>query len=265
MLAKVADINRSYHGWLISEKIDGMRAYWVPDTRNRFPRWGSLNQSTMDTRITGLWSRLWKPIQAPDWWLDKLPTHQSLDGELVHPKGWETTIRAVKGDLGWDEVRYWVFDSPGIDFNQNQYGALAYILRYQSIEWPDKLKLIQWQSKEHLKTNLINMLDQGSEGLMIRDPSAPWENKRSKYLLKLKGVLESEAVVVGINPGEGKYSGMVGSLRCIWKGTTINISGLTDEERMKTDWIGKAVQFKYRSLSDAGQPKEARYIRTLNV
>ena len=47
-------------GWLMSEKLDGVRCYW--------------NGTTMHTRNGN-------PFFAPDWWKKKLPKI-ALDGEL---------------------------------------------------------------------------------------------------------------------------------------------------------------------------------------
>ena len=48
-------------GWLISEKLDGVRAYWDGRT---------------------LWSRYGNPLKPPRWVLSKLPIDIALDGEL---------------------------------------------------------------------------------------------------------------------------------------------------------------------------------------
>jgi len=53
-------------GWLLSEKLDGMRAWW--DGSN-------------------MWSRQGKPVYAPPWWLAALPRDFALDGELWLGRG----------------------------------------------------------------------------------------------------------------------------------------------------------------------------------
>ena len=53
-------------GWLVSEKLDGMRAWWDGGR---------------------LWSRQGKPVFAPPWWLAHLPKGVALDGELWLGRG----------------------------------------------------------------------------------------------------------------------------------------------------------------------------------
>ncbi|HMA79100.1 MAG TPA: hypothetical protein VKP88_08340, partial [Candidatus Paceibacterota bacterium] len=79
-------------GMIGSEKLDGMRALWDGgvsrgDATENVP-WASVtNPKTGEKKAkikpiaTGLWSRYGSPINAPDWFLDQLPT-VPLDGEL---------------------------------------------------------------------------------------------------------------------------------------------------------------------------------------
>lgn len=81
-------------GWWISEKLDGVRAFWDG---------------------TRLWSRRGKPWNAPAWFLDRLPTDLTLDGELWMGRGlFEHTsgaCRSARQDE-WERVKYMVFDTP---------------------------------------------------------------------------------------------------------------------------------------------------------
>src|SRR5262249_48214774 len=84
-------------GWWLSEKLDGARAYWDGQS---------------------LISRLGNRFHAPDWFLEGLPA-MPLDGELwIGRKAFQRTVGIVrrqdKTDL-WKEVRYVVFDAPGVD------------------------------------------------------------------------------------------------------------------------------------------------------
>ena len=68
MLAKPYQ-NDKVIGWFLSEKLDGMRAFWDGGvTRGKYgPPWNNQN-----IKATGLWSRYAKVIHAPDWFLDLL-------------------------------------------------------------------------------------------------------------------------------------------------------------------------------------------------
>ena len=53
----------------------------------------------------------------------------------------------------------------------------------------------------------------GGEGVMLRQPEALYENKRSKNLQKVKTFHDDEAEIIGYTEGTGRCLGWVGSLR----------------------------------------------------
>jgi DNA ligase-1 len=80
----------------------------------------------------------------------------------------------------------------------------------------------------------------GYEGIMIKDPDAPYECKRSHAWLKLKPFIEVSLAVVAVEEGTGKNIGKLGALVCEGvddgKAIRVNVgSGLTDEDRV-TYW-----------------------------
>lgn len=139
-------------------------------------------------------------------------------------------------------------------------------------------------------TYLERVLDQGGEGVVLRDPKQLWVPKRHRGVLKYKPFSDAEGTVVGFTSGRetdkgSKLLGKIGALILDFKGKRLELAGLTDEERtfaesrmedyakqhpgvdMPSDFAGKhfrvgqSVTFKYRELSDDGIPKEARYWR----
>lgn len=85
-------------GWLMSEKLDGLRCYW--------------NGSTMYSR-NGL------PFAAPDWFKKMLPKDMALDGELFTKRDdfqkAVSIVRKLKADSDeWRDVVYMVFDAPKV-------------------------------------------------------------------------------------------------------------------------------------------------------
>ena len=94
LLAETWDNAADLTGWWMSEKLDGVRAYW--DGKQFLSRQGNL-------------------FHAPDWFVDGLPA-VPLDGELwIDRKKFQRTVSIVrrqdKSDL-WKEVRFLVFDAP---------------------------------------------------------------------------------------------------------------------------------------------------------
>lgn len=128
---------------------------------------------------------------------------------------------------------------------------------------------------------LSTILENGGEGVILRDPAQAWEPKRTHGLLKLKPFSDDEARIIGYTAGKGKYAGMIGALITEYQGKRLELSGMTDDERVLTKVvgtpvpgadlecgskaarfkIGDTVTFKYRELTDGGIPKEARYWR----
>lgn len=139
-------------------------------------------------------------------------------------------------------------------------------------------------------TYLEHVIDQGGEGIVIRNPREAWIPKRHRGLLKYKPHFDAEGTITGFTSGRetnkgSKLRGMIGALILDFKGKRLELSGLTDEERlfdsklmieyatlhpgvdMPDCFVGKyfkpgqKVTFKFRELSDEGIPKEARYWR----
>ena len=86
-------------------------------------------------------------------------------------------------------------------------------------------------------------IEKGFEGIMIKDRNAPYECKRSHYMLKAKPFIEVSLTVVATEEGTGRNQGKLGALIC--EGTDdgkfirVNVgSGLSDVQR-ETFWAGK--------------------------
>ena len=94
----------------------------------------------------------------------------------------------------------------------------------------------------------------GYEGIMIKDPEAVYECKRSVAWLKLKPFIEVSLTVVATEEGTGKNVGKLGALVCEGvddgKAIRVNVgSGLTDEQRdgfwkFKDDCIGMVAEVR---------------------
>jgi DNA ligase-1 len=78
----------------------------------------------------------------------------------------------------------------------------------------------------------------GYEGLLIKDPDAPYECKRSVAWLKKKPVISVDLTVVELEEGTGKNAGILGALVCEGvdqdRFIRVNVgSGLTDKQRQE--------------------------------
>lgn len=149
---------------------------------------------------------------------------------------------------------------------------------------------MQVRDAHQIDTYLDHVLDEGGEGVVIRDPGCIWVPKRHRGILKYKPFSDAEGTVTGFTSGRetdkgSKLLGMIGSLILNFQGKRLELAGLTNEERTFADSamadyakthpgvdmpghfagkhfrVGQTVTFKYRELSDDGIPKEARYWR----
>jgi ATP-dependent DNA ligase len=96
-------------------------------------------------------------------------------------------------------------------------------------------------------------LTEGEEGLVLKDPKGPWEDKRVKHQVKMKAELEADLRVVGVTPGTGKYQGKIGSLMVESGDGEVQCSvgtGLSDEERSMafSEFENKIVAVKYNAV-----------------
>lgn len=153
-----------------------------------------------------------------------------------------------------------------------------------------KLIDIPEEAARQVEEYLSRVLDQGGEGVILRDPRSVWTPKRNRSILKYKPFSDDEATVVGFTSGRktdkgSKHLGKIGALVTNYKSKRLELSGLTDAERsfLTAEMIayaaahpgedmpshfegltfkkGDTVTFKYRELSDDGIPKEARLWR----
>lgn len=127
---------------------------------------------------------------------------------------------------------------------------------------PVKVSTVQsWEVKSIEDANdLFNeLLLRGEEGIILKDKSGFWENKRSKTQIKFKGEEECDLRIVGIEEGTGKYKGKLGAIKCESADGVIKVSvgsGFTDADREQgEELIGKIAAIKYnmRIKNKAGE------------
>ena len=104
-------------------------------------------------------------------------------------------------------------------------------------------------------------IDQGYEGQMIR-LNEPYENKRSKTLLKRKDFQDGEYTILGWREGVGNRAGTIGHFKFETKDGiefSSNVKGnfeyLADLLKQADDMIGKQATIKYFSLTPDGVPR----------
>lgn len=172
--------------------------------------------------------------------------------------------KAVRGTIKPEEAikfSYVVWDMiPLDDFNAG-HCSIAYKKRMldlleASVKFtPGRVSIVESKvvsSLEEAQTFYEEMLELGEEGAIIKFIDSPWENKRSKFMIKLKEEKDCDALVIGVTPHK-KQPGWIGSLTCQTSDGKVLFdvgSGLTDEDRQKDAkvYLDKIVEVKYNSL-----------------
>jgi hypothetical protein len=111
----------------------------------------------------------------------------------------------------------------------------SHVLTYGPLRFrPIPFKIVN--SLEEAVTHFNELLAAGEEGTILKNFCGHWEDTRSKHLVKMKAEKSCDLEIIGYNPGEGKFVGMVGSLICASSDrlVEVSISGFSDELRQ---WI----------------------------
>ncbi len=245
LLAHKWELEHDPTGWWMSEKLDGIRAYWDGEA---------------------FVSRLGNKFLAPNWFVADLPA-DTLDGELwVGRKMFQKTTSIVRsGAAGqeWRNVHYVVFDAPNATGGFEERLAHAqHVLSRAAAPHARPLDHVRCEGFTHLKDELARVEALGGEGLMLRRPGSKYDVGRSTSLLKVKTFHDAEARVVGHAPGAGKHKGRLGALICELPGQIqFNVgTGFTDVERETPPAIGAIITFRYQELSDDGVPRFPSYV-----
>jgi DNA ligase 1 len=266
-------------GWLVSEKFDGYRACYDHDKKQFF-------------------SRQNKPFNAPQWFLDAMPP-RLVDGELWIGRNMFQEMGVVRKkvpiDEEWLHVTFQVYDMPHesgtflerlkeliriVKLTKNRWLHMRKDFPYpfNTIDCPVIVaKQTIVKNDAHLDSMYQDIIQNGGEGVMLKDPNSPYEDKRSNYLLKYKPNFDAEAIIIGYKPGQGKYVGMLGGFSCQQlinhdsymsidesEDHLFSISGMDDSIRKSykdTHPIGTIISYEHSGTTDKGKPRFPRYSR----
>jgi len=246
LLAHSWDGEQDLTYWWLSEKLDGVRAYW--DGEKFLSRQGN-------------------EYLAPEWFTHSLP-NTPLDGELWIDRGeFQRTVSIVRrqdrNDL-WQEVRFVVFDAPEREgtFEERQAYLKVYVFE-KDLPFAKLLPQYLCVENEDLLTYLQEVENLGGEGVMAREPKSLYTHGRSTTLLKVKTFHDDEAFVLEHLPGKGRHKGRMGALFVqLQNGTKFSVgSGFKDLEREDPPAVGSVITFRYQELTDGGVPRFPTFLR----
>ena len=265
LLARKADYSKIKYPVLATPKLDGIRCAMVDGVAM---------------------SRNMKPI--PNHFVRKqLEGLHGLDGELMVNGDFNEVQSGIMSADGEPDFTFHVFDSFTLDTTyENRVDWLEWNLDHPRIR---VLCVNEIHNEEELNAYLDKCLEEGYEGIMIRDPKGKYKFGRSTVnegiLLKIKKFLDDEATLVEIvekmindNPleedelGRAKRSShkdnktpanTAGAVVLNWNGIVFNVGfgpGFTDAIKQamwdqREELKGKLFKFSYQELSKDGIPR----------
>ena len=253
MLAKTTElfsIPDKVSKYIVSEKLDGMRAFWDGQK---------------------LVSKQGHDIFAPNWFIEDFPT-TPMDGELwLARNSFESLISIVSkhnpDDEQWQKVKFMVFDTPENNFNfQQRLNLIEITVSEVNKPWLQVIPHHKFQTFSQLEQFFQQIVAEDAEGLVLNHVEGLYTAGRQNTVLKLKPYFDAEATVIGHIDGEGKFSGMLGSLVVKDKnGKTFKIgTGFTNKERLLPPQINEVITYKYHGFTSSGIPKFASFLRVRN-
>lgn len=188
--------------------------------------------------------------------------------------------KAVKGTISDAEaslVRATLWDAISYEDFKNGISNTSYKDRFESLQNAASysgIQVVEYQTVQSIEEARIifeHYLNQGQEGIILKDLSGKWEDKRVKHQIKFKGELECDLEIIGYEEGTGKYSNKLGALVCRSRSSdskpiTVSIgSGFNDDHRaefwsIRDSLIGKIVAVKYNARIKNKQGEESLFL-----
>lgn len=184
----------------------------------------------------------------------KIPEGVTLDGEVYcHGVALQTVSswckRFQKDTL---RLEYHVYDMVSDDPFCDRLGKL------HTLDLGPKVRIVDtWKSNRSIAEDLDTVIQEGYEGLILRQSNKPYgAGKRCKSLIKVKKLLDDEFQVVDIHESADGWA----ILECKIGDSVFRTSapGTMDEKRHvllnRSDYIGRMVTCEYFSLTKDGLP-----------
>ena len=233
--------------YLVSEKLDGVRARW-----NGYE----------------LVSRRGNKINAPAWFIKNFP-REELDGELWSQRGKFEEIssivrKEIPDEIEWQKIKFMVFDLPqDKQIFKQRIKTLRKIIAAAESPFLELIEQFEVSNHEKLMEKLYEVNKSGGEGLMLHKKTALYKAGRNDDLLKLKTYEDEEAVVIDYIKGNGRLEGKIGAL---WVENADKVqfgigSGFSEEQRNNMPKIGDKVTYKFNGKTKNNVPRFPVFLR----
>lgn len=236
--------NQNINGWLMSEKLDGIRAYW--------------NGKELLTKNGN-------KIFTPDDFTKNFPPFK-LDGELWTKRDDFENIQNIVLDKtpskNWSQITYNIFEVPYEkgDFNQRLNIAKNWFKNNPN-KYIKFIPQIKCFDNNHLNQYLEKLVSLKAEGIIIKNPNLSYVKGRSNNSFKVKKFYDMEGEVIGINFENNKFKSLVLKLK---DGVIFNLGNGFKEDTLLPK-VKDIVTFKYYGFTKNGKPKFASFLRVRKI
>ena len=236
---------------LLEPKLDGVRVLTIVNYENR-----TVIQYSRNGKLLENFGHITKAIEEN---IDLIGRSYVLDGEVVS-SSFQELMKQVhrKDDVQAQDARLMLFDIIPLSEFQTGKSVLGQRRRSNLLRGMSKIfekignidiipqtevDLDSYVGELQFKEFNKDAIAQGFEGIMIKDPDAKYECKRSTSWLKQKPFIEVSLTVSAYEEGTGRNEGRLGALICEGedddKKIQVNVgSGFTDDQR-KDFWTSK--------------------------
>lgn len=230
---------------LIEVKLDGVRVLTIVYPTGRVDQFSRNGKELLNFgHVRDQFSRVANGLTEP--WV--------FDGEVMS-SSFQDLMKQVhrKDNVAAGDAVLYLFDMlPLKDFERGICSTPQAVRHEQLKAWFEDKVFLQLSNVQVVENELVDLdtsvgqrrfaeinataIAGGYEGIMIKDPAAPYELKRSTAWLKQKPFIEVTLEVTDVEEGTGKNSGRLGALVCSGsddgKDITVNVgSGFTDAMR----------------------------------
>lgn len=254
----------------------------VKDNHNYFANNILVHNCRCVTSINGMFSRSGNKINSCPFILSALATifklypDMIIDGELYsheYKHNFNAIVSLLRKETPTLEeteeckkyIKYHIYDFPRLDLDRSEevnFYDRFYIGErlFSQIPYTQLVKSLEVNDKQELDSMLECYLADGYEGQIVR-LNKPYENKRSKNLLKRKIFQDAEYKILSFNEGLGDRQNTAASVTCITdEGKIFNagIIGDLDYARqllISSDNIGKMATIVFFNLTPDGIPR----------
>lgn len=248
---------------ILQEKLDGTRILSIvyPNGKvDQFSRNGKeiLNFQKIKDQLSSISGKISEPMV--------------FDGEIMSDNFQALMTQLYRKDnIKTDDAILYLFDIiPLANFelgvyNKDQESRLndlnSCILEMDNVKVLDSIVIDMNSSsgKQYFEDFNRKCIDAGKEGIMIKDPKARYECKRSTAWLKLKPIMTVDMEIIDLQEGDDKYKGKLGALVCKGyeegKEILVNVgSGLSDQQRelywnSPSEVVGKIAEIKCDAIT----------------